>query len=128
MIFREVDERFVVFSLFQPFFTCSYSFCDFFPPSVVINFFLQHRQYQYPQHEGYMSVLAATPLALTCKVQCIIHQTNKEYLIKILCSFIFFSILKISQEQFNQVFVQKLDSIVRLHDLNDILNPKSSPQ
>ena len=75
-----------------------------------------------------MSVLAATPLALICKVQCIIHQTNKEYLIKILCSFIFFSILKISQEQFNQVFVQKLDSIVRLHDLNDILNPKSSPQ
>ena len=94
IIFRDVDEKFVIFSLFQPFFTCSYSFCDFLP-SVVINFFLQHCHCQHPPHEGCTSVLVATPLALICKVQFIIHLNNKEYLIQILCDSIFLSILQI---------------------------------
>ena len=34
----------------------------------------------------------------------------------------FLFILQIWQEQFNQVLVQKLDSAVHLHDLNDLLN------
>ena len=37
----------------------------------------------------------------------------------------FLSVLQIWQEQFNQILVQKLDSAVLLHDLNDLLNAKS---
>ena len=58
-------------------------------------------------------------------MQFIIHLNNKEYLIQILCDSVFLSILQIWQEQFNQVLVQKLDSAVHLHDLNDLLNAKS---
>ena len=57
--------------------------------------FLQHCHYQHPLYEGCTSVLVATPLALICKVQFVIHLNNKEYLIQILCDSIFLSILQI---------------------------------
>ena len=63
---------------------------------------------------------------LTCILQFIIHLSNKEYLIEILCNSIFLSIVKIWQQQFNHVLVQILDSAVHLHDLNDLINAKST--